>query len=314
MAISIIIPSTGERVGILIETISAALAALHEIDGEIIVIKNEAKTINITHPKLKVVNVDFNNVSASRNKGAAVAAYDLLCFIDDDMLVSGDNMHRFINFAVQHATPYLLTAVWVHSSRVNALKETTLLGQMLALHLPNDSFKTRYNNVSKTAEWQDDRRFKSSMKTTFWEACFSMRRNDYLRVGGMNEFFDFGNEGTEFLKRALEGGLEYYVDPTNVIVHNEWDKFNDWSIPEKRWRTEARLVNDGKISISYPAKMYLHKVIYGVLIYAFRIPLRAVLRNAPANNKHAHLYFKLFDIYSTSIYWHQIAWSVIGKS
>ena len=111
MAISIIIPSTGERVEVLIETIMAALLALKGIEGEIIVIKNKSKAIGLVHPKLKLIDVSFNNVSASRNKGAELASYELLCFIDDDMLVAADNLQRFEKVEQQTPAPYLLSAV-----------------------------------------------------------------------------------------------------------------------------------------------------------------------------------------------------------
>lgn len=313
MQVSIIIPSTGERTDILFETISACLRALDNISGEIIVIKNEAKGVFISHPKLKLIDVSFNNVSASRNLGAKLATNELLCFIDDDMLITADNLRRFQEVEAHTPAPYLLSAVWEHSPRVHQLKETTFLGHMLGRQLPNDSFKTRYKNASPSNDWQDEAVFRSDMKTTFWEACFSMRRADYLRVGGMNEQFDFGNEGVDFLKRVLNAGIIYYVDPTNVLVHNEWDKFNDWQIPEQRWRTEAQLVNEGKAVLDGLSRNYLYRLLYGVIIYAFAGSLRTLLRATSSRRQSSAFYFRLFNIYSTAIYWHEIRWSTIRQ-
>ena len=311
MSISIIIPSTGDRIEVLLETINASLAALPVNGGEVIVIKQKSKEITLAHSNLKLVDVDFNNVSASRNLGAELACNELLFFIDDDMQLSAENVQKCIEFDSQKPKPYLLSAIWVHSPRVEAIKEDTFLGQMLGMYLPNDSYKTRYKNVSTAGDWQDDAPFRSAMTKTFWEACFSMRRTDYLRIGGMDESFAFGNEGTAFLQRILAAGIPYYVDPTNVVIHNEWDKFNDWSIPEKRWRTEAQLVNDGKTAMKYTGKMLYFKLLYGVIIYLFRISLRALLRNISVKNILAKFYFKLFSVYAASIYWNQIHWKTI---
>lgn len=313
MSLSIIIPSTGERTDVLFETITASLRALDNISGEVIVIKNEVKDIFINHPKLRLVDVSFNNVSASRNLGAKLATNELLCFIDDDMLITADNLRRFQAVEASTPAPYLLSAVWEHSLRVHQLKETTFLGHMLGLQLPNDSFKTRYKNASLSNDWQDEAVFRSAMKKTFWEACFSMRRADYLQIGGMNEHFDFGNEGVDFLNRVLNAGIDYYVDPTNVLVHNEWDKFNNWRIPEQRWRTEARLVNQGKAVLAGSSRNYLYKLLYGVIIYAFAGPLRALLCGTSNQRQSSPFYFRLFNIYSTAIYWHEIRWNTIRQ-
>ena len=140
-----------------------------------------------------------------------------------------------------------------------------------------------------------------------------MRRTDYLRIGGMDESFAFGNEGAAFLDRVLAAGITYYVDPTNVVIHNEWDKFNDWSIPEKRWQTEAQLVNDGKNTMIYSNKIIYFKLVYGIIIYLFRIPLRTLLRNVSVDSIRAKFYFKLFSVYATSIYWSQIRWGTIER-
>lgn len=314
MCISIVIPSTGKRVGILIDTINSALASLGDVSGEVIVIKNESKVINIIDSRLKLIDVDFNNVSASRNLGAKVAANDLLCFIDDDMLISADNIRRFRMIEASTFVPYVVSAVWEHSPRVQELKKTTFLGYMLGKQLPNDSFKTRYKAASLVKDWQDEAVFQSAMTTMFWEACFSMRRVDYLRIGGMNEQFDFGSEGVDFLKRILDARISYFVDPTNVLQHNEWDKFNDWQIPEHRWRIEAKLVNEGKNRLAPSNRNYCYKFFYGVAVYAFLEPLRDLLSKTSSKRQPSSLHFRLFNVYSTAIYWHEIRWKTIRQA
>ena len=111
----------------------------------------------------------------------------------------------------------------------------------------------------------------------------------------------------------MEAKIGYYVDPINIIIHNEWDKFNDWRIPEKRWRTEAQLVNDDKAIATYSSRAYLYKLVYGVLIHAFALPIRMLLRAAPVKSNYLRFYFKLFDVYSTAIFWHQIKWRTIQR-
>jgi GT2 family glycosyltransferase len=311
MSISIIIPSTGERTTILLETLEAALRAVEPVEAEIIVIKKKEKLVPFSHPKLRLVDVDFNNVSASRNLGAKLAKYELLFFIDDDINITTDNLRRLIEFESLIATPYVVSAIWRHSSHVQELRQDTFLGQMLATYFPDDSFKMRYLNVAEQNDWQDDTYFKSGMKAVFWELCFSMRRSDYLRIGGMNEHYNFGNEGVDFLKRLLAAGMSYYVDATNIVSHNEWDKFNDWRVPEKRWQVEAQLINDEKGFIAPTYKNYLYKLVYGIVAYLFKPLLQKLLHSRDVRKSMIRFYFKLFDIYLTSIYWHQINWKTL---
>lgn len=313
MPISIIIPSTGERTIILLETLEAALRAVESIEAEIIVIKNKEKSVPMAHPKLRLVDVDFNNVSTSRNLGAKLAKYELLFFIDDDILITTDNLLQLIAVEGSQPTPYVVSAIWLHSPHVQELRKSTFLGQMLAAYFPNDSFKMRYQKVAPEDDWQDDAYFKSAMKAVFWELCFSMRRSDYLRIGGMNEHYNFGNEGVDFLKRALAAGITYYVDSRNVVSHNEWDKFNDWRVPEKRWQVEAQLINDEKGFIASTYRNYAYKLAYGVVAYAFRPLLQRFLHSMSVRKSMIRVYFKLFDVYLTSIYWHQISWATLGR-
>ena len=311
MSISIIIPSTGNRTSVLHETLGAALLAVEGIEAEVIVIKRENKLVVVEHPKLRIVNVEFNNVSASRNLGAKLAKYEVLFIIDDDIIISKYNVIKFVELNSYLKSPYLVTARWEHSQHVVDLKTHTFLGQMLGMYFPNDSFKTRYINSAKENDWQDSVLFKSAMKNVFWELCFSMRRVDYLKIGGMDESFDFGYEGVDFLKRALAGGIYYYVDATNTVVHNEWDKFDDWNIPEKRWKTEAQLFNDGKGLMAYSNRNYFYKLLYGIIIHTFSMPLKVFMRATTVKSRFLPGYFKLFDIYLTSIFWHQIKWKTL---
>ena len=313
MAISIIIPSTGERTAILLETIAASLYAIQDIEAEIIVIKKSEKYVPIVHSKLRLVDVDFNNVSASRNLGAKLANYDTLFFIDDDINIVSENIEKCAEFEKKISQPYVVSAIWNHSQKVIDLQNNTFLGQMLAMYFHNDSYKTRYKKVATKDNWRDNACFKSSAEHVFWEPCFSIRRDDYLRVGGMNELFYFGNEGTEFLRRLLNVGVAYYIDSANIVSHNEWDKFNDWRIPEKRWQVEAELVNDGKSPIDNTKRNFLYKLVYGTFISFLIYPLRTLLHNKTERTNSAKLYFKLFDVYLTSIYWRRISWKTLWR-
>lgn len=313
MSVSIIIPSTGDRTNVLVETLNAAICAVESIEAEIIVIKNKAKIIALDHPKLRLVDVEFNNVSKSRNAGAELANYDLLFFIDDDILITADNLLRLIEFERAVAEPYVVSATWIHSLRVQELQENTFLGQMLATYFPDDSFENRYKKAAEINDWQEGTYFKSAMKNIFWEMSFSMRRKDYLFVGGMNESYSFGYEGVDFLKRLLSAGISYYVDSTNIVMHNEWDKFNDWNIPEKRWQVEAQLINDNKGDTAFNYKNSIHKMTYGTIVYAFKPLLQRFLYASTVKRKNTSFYFKIFDVYSMSIYWNKINWKTILK-
>src|SRR5687768_17265350 len=94
--LSIIIP-TKDRVAIFYKTLKNAFQAIADIDAEIIIV-NDSKTSIVEvealyRDKVAVYNNPKSGVASARNYGAARASAGLPLFLDDDMLISQENIH-----------------------------------------------------------------------------------------------------------------------------------------------------------------------------------------------------------------------------
>jgi glycosyltransferase involved in cell wall biosynthesis len=94
---SIVIPTTMRR-ETLGPVVEAALAAVSERDGEVILVANGAKEgrrrLELRSPHLRVLECATPRTGAARNIGLGEAANDLVIFTDDDCLVSPEWVAR----------------------------------------------------------------------------------------------------------------------------------------------------------------------------------------------------------------------------
>jgi hypothetical protein len=94
---SIVIPTTMRR-ETLAPVVEAALAAVSERDGEVIVVANGPKEgrrrLELRSPNLRVLECPIPRTGAARNIGLEEAANDVVIFTDDDCLVSPEWVAR----------------------------------------------------------------------------------------------------------------------------------------------------------------------------------------------------------------------------
>lgn len=305
MSISIIIPSTGERTGILEKTLAAAIQSVEDVDGEIIVIKRKEKPIVCQSPKLRIVNVDFNNVSQARNLGATTAKNDILLFIDDDIVVTAS----LVTAAIQHHTnnnTILVNYPWEHPEQVNNLKFNTNLGRYLVDYYGNDSYKERFvqwkERNNSDLEWQETI-FQSSKDLS--ECCFSIDKTDFINSGGFNPKNYFGYEGIEFFQKLEQMGMRFFIDPGHVAMHNEIDRYADYKLFMNRKKNDALLINRGIRQLERTKRVKLDKVFFGVL----SVPLLPVFYCVISNLSKKSLFYKAYKtsfVYAAKIEFYRL--------
>jgi GT2 family glycosyltransferase len=141
----------------------------------------------------------------ARNLGAGRAFGDLLVFIDSDVLVHADTLSNIRNgFADNPALQALFgsyDAAPAHGSLVS-----------------------QYRNLLHHYVHQQARR----RATTFWAGCGAIRRETYLRLGGMNEAFDRPSiEDIEFGYRLCQAGLPCELHKNIHVTHlKQWTLAN----------------------------------------------------------------------------------------
>lgn len=314
MPISIIIPSTGKRTDILYETLRAALAAIAQLEGEIILITSPEKPVPLTSSKLHVVRVDFNNVSASRNLGAKTARFDTLLFIDDDMLISEDNVVRLLGVVGSLKPPFLMNLAWTHTDKVWELKQKTTLGKLVMGTDFNGSLYNRYTTFHQMSDWQDGALFESSLRREFSEGCFVMSKAFFLKLGGFNEEFHFEGDGTGFLAKLQPYDWHYYIDALNVVGHNEWDKFSDWDVLRVRqagYAAQVTKLNGKSVPEGNKYKNGYYKLFYGTLFYSALPLTKSIIEQLPVEGAGFSLAQTLYMRCISSLYWHAISWKTI---
>lgn len=217
---SIIIP-TKYRDEIFKETLDHALKAIEELNGEIVVVNDAPDNpVKVNDPRVLIVKNKGVGVCAGRNTGAASANGRILIFIDNDMLLTEENILKTLAFHKEfpHAAS---NSNWVSSPRVEALIKQTQFGR-LSKKINLTSMKDRHLAGGFT-NWKDDEYFATPSLGAYY---MSVDREDFLKTSGFPENFKYCGLEEESFSRELAPHCKMYVDPTNVILHNEWDKMD----------------------------------------------------------------------------------------
>lgn len=228
--ISIII-ATRQRNEIFRQTLAAAVNAIENLNAEIIVVNDfPEEKINYDDSRVKIADNPGRGVSSARNHGAEIAASPLLLFIDNDILINAENVRSTI--AVHAAHPHiLLNANWEYPAAIKEKLARSSFGRVIRFW-KLDSFRNRYSSFN--GAW-GTKLFKA--KWPFAGFFFSIMKADFLAHGRFNTERIFGGEEEE-LSGRLAGKIEYWIDPQNIVYHNEYDKLTGY----RNW-LERSLVN-----------------------------------------------------------------------
>lgn len=277
---SIIIP-TKDRHEIFQRTLEAAVNAGKE-NCEVIVINEGQDDLDIGQfDHVRVYNTGGKGVSYARNLGAKLAKYDLLIFIDNDILLNAENVRRIleVHFSFPKA---LVNPIWRHSDHIQNLKKTSLLGRFMLKYFHDDSFKSRYLSNNK-CNWKENEVFQSQ-NDGFAECCFFISRKEFLKAGGFNEDFKFGKEGLEFSERLNTSGVKIFIDPQNVVIHNEIDRYVDYKLFVNRKKDDVDFylhTEGGSEKVAPRITVFVYSILFRIrFIFEFlisRIPNYKIL-------------------------------------
>ena len=224
--LSIIVPTYNRR-----ETIKETLRHLVHI-GELSSFKHEIIVVNDGEVELsdlennydglnvKVVANKRKGAAAARNFGASLAIYDLLLFIDDDILPAEDSIKQIIEFHKDNQNS-LFSGTWTYSPQVLESLEKTPFGRF---KIKNDYIcmgGVRKEQIAQNL-------YESESLASF---CLSMRKEVFEYIGGFNENFPFaGCEDQEFSIKASTLGVKLKYSTTVKTFHNELDR-----VDKEKW-------------------------------------------------------------------------------
>lgn len=220
--ISIIIP-TFRRAAILQETLkNIASLDFPKQNYEIIVVDDGSKdkTAEIVQslmpdvPNLKYYDQKNSGAATARNLGAKMAKYELLLFIDDDILPETGTLEKTIEFHRNYPGS-ILSGSWIYSQQVLENLQKTPFGRF---KIENDYICMGGIDKTKISEHLYETKSLASF-------CLSMPKTVFAQVGGFNENFPYaGCEDQEFSARAVSLGAKLYYSTDITTFHNELDR------------------------------------------------------------------------------------------
>lgn len=218
--LSIIIPTFNRR-EIVKETLKhlSSTGALKNFPHEIIVVNDGQVELSDLENSFDGINIKIiknirKGAAAARNFGAKTAIYDLLLFVDDDILPVDGAIEKIIEFH-RNNNDVLLSGTWVYSPEVLENLRKTSFGRF---KIENDY--TCMGGVDKKQIAQD--LYESESLASF---CLSATKKTFERIGGFNENFPYaGCEDQEFSIKAAQRGVKLNYLTTVKTLHNELDR------------------------------------------------------------------------------------------
>lgn len=141
---------------------------------------------------------------AARNAGAAASTADLLCFIDDDCVLTPGCLSTLVSVHRDAARGERLVvmgqAVWNPEHRVNPLMEVAVRGAQFD-----------YDSIVDPEQ---------VLFTRFYTACAAIERNAFLQENGFDTTLPPFYEDTEFAWRWVQGGGRIAYRADAVVLHD----------------------------------------------------------------------------------------------
>lgn len=231
--LSVIIP-TMERPGIFARTLEAMLRALEvqSFSWELLVVNDSKKSRPaITAEQAKRVEVldhPGQGVAGARNFGAKNAQGKFLLFVDDDMLVKAENIARTYRF-LQEYPNRVYAANWVYPKELLERLDKDPFGR----YLIQFGFVT-LEGWENSKDWDPKAPFEC---LTVAATYLPVAKANFDHVGGFDETFPFaGFEDYDLAVRLRKSGTHLYIDPLNMIEHNESDRLDmrKWLLRKRR--------------------------------------------------------------------------------
>jgi len=222
MKISILIP-TKNRLSILRETLYNIyyVNKLPKEDFEVIVSNDGDDDLLVLYDEfpfdnLKIVkNTHKPGAAGNRNNAADYAQYDLLLFLDDDILITENFLERVVDIRKSYCNVIISHKAFFSQAYINKAHETPFGIYRLNLInsiMPPETIK----------EFDEDGLYEVNF-TISW--ALSVEKNVFYKVGKFDENFQYaGWEDAEFAFRTFNNGVRLLYDVKNHIFHNETDR------------------------------------------------------------------------------------------
>jgi len=229
MKIGIIIP-TKDRGQVFDEALQSVIKAIEGLDAEVIII-NDSKTSSPNIPSVfhnvRLVRNPKGGVASARNLGASLSQAEILLFMDDDFIIPPDSVLRALNVAKCDPLKIHLFN-WIYPPTLQQHLTQFQFGRYLIAH----GFTNVQGWLGK--EWREDTVFELKDGASYF---LPIKKSIFTAIGGYNENFPHaGAEDYDFIQRAKEKGVRFYLDKSCTLYHNEKDRIElkNWLMRKER--------------------------------------------------------------------------------
>ncbi|MCW3076481.1 MAG: glycosyl transferase family 2 [Bacteroidetes bacterium] len=290
--LSIIIP-TKDRGEVFRKTLAAAYHSTENILSEIIIVNDSKTKTPVIAPNYKdrvtLINNPKSGVASARNLGAEFSRFQTLLFLDDDILISPDNIAHLSNIITSHPQS-AINLNWTYPTDLTEQIRETQFGRYL--------FKNGFTSLkgwSSNLKWNDDKIFEVDFIASYF---LCIKKEQFNEIGRYNESFPHaGAEDFEFATRLKKSNISGLCDPQSIVLHNEEDRseLRPWlERKERSAETRKVAVNMGHTALEIKSSTLKIKIIH--LIYNIKEVLFLILRVIPNHKSFDVIYFKITNI------------------
>jgi GT2 family glycosyltransferase len=224
---------------------------------------------------IRIIDNPLHGVASARNLGAKNALGDWLLFLDDDMIITQDNIIQTLNFTNSTDQEICCNINWEYPDDLKSKIARTQFGRFLNYY-GFSSFQGWNNN----AIWKSDGPFEAQSITSQF---LFIRKNTFQSIGGYNEAFPHaGFEDYALLKTLQKQAIKIFILPNTKAYHNEADRIKIGPWLERRKRgSETRNVAVGLGYEELAIHFGLFKSLTYVSIFFFRKVLIILLKLIP---------------------------------
>jgi glycosyltransferase involved in cell wall biosynthesis len=291
--ISIIIP-TKDREPIFEKTLDSALKAVEGYDIEIIIV-NDSKEHKVqlkeSYPNVIVVDNPKIGVASARNFGARIAKSDLLLFIDNDILISRNNIITTLElYKDNYKICYNFN--WVYPVKFVGRMRRLQFGRYLDKN--NFTSLRGWNKAERSVKWNFKKPFEVDMVGSYYLPIY---KSVFETIGDYNENLPHaGSEDYDFSKRFRAAGYRIFIHPSCMVYHYEVDRIeiDEWLNSKVRAGETRRVAVElgyEELAMTFgPFKKMLIK--FGINKRGF---FKSILSGIPNNQIYDRLYFKIVN-------------------
>lgn len=260
--ISVVIATYNRHAALERLLMQLAAQSMPPAEFEVVVIDDGSQTpaAAIAVPyRLTVIRQDNKGAAAARHLGAETAAADIVLFIDDDMEVPAAVLSEHAR--IHDTDPRAVVLGWIKTPARGALP---LFERFHAKYLDD-----------LAGDVHGGRRPLTGIEV--WSGNLSMRRSQYLRVGGFDAALGLSEDAELGLRLEQDGARFHVSEKAHSIHHSDHGSLPAWMKRSYRYgRTDLR------ISRKHPAIRHASPWRYTRQVPAASVPLLILALAAPA--------------------------------